>query len=335
MLRKSLWFSLTFVIMAVLAFASVSAKPKKKRRPERISNPPTLSLVADPTVVKICADETSRIRLTATARSADGGPLRYRWTTNGGRLRGEGANPTWDLTGVQPGAYQAVVEVDNGRELDCVAFSSVSVVVTDCPPPPPPPPPPPVCPTVNVSCPEVATENASVTFTATISGGSSAIRPSYNWTVSAGRIASGQGTPSITVDTTGLAGQTIRASLDVSGYGMPCPASCAVSIPIQNKPRKFDEFYDIARNDEKARLDNYAIQLQSEPGSQGYIIVYPAQKAGPNQAQARAKRISVYLINSRGIDASRFTITMGPAREGWLFELWIVPEGARPPTPMR
>src|SRR2546430_7992325 len=82
MLRKSLWFSLTFVIMAVLAFASVSAKPKKKRRPERISNPPTLSLTADPTVVKVCADETSRIRLTATARSADGGPLRYRWTTN-------------------------------------------------------------------------------------------------------------------------------------------------------------------------------------------------------------------------------------------------------------
>src|SRR5207253_10413865 len=209
MLRKSLWFSFTFVIMAVLAFAPVNAKPKKKRRPERISNPPTLSLAADPTVVKLCADERSRIRLIATARSADGGPLRYRWTTNGGRLRGEGANPTWDLTGVQPGAYQAVVEVDNGRELDCVAFSSVSVVVTDCPPPPPPPPPPPLCPTVTVSCPEVATENASVTFTATISGGTSDIRPSYNGTVSAGRIASGQRTPSFTVATRASDGQTV------------------------------------------------------------------------------------------------------------------------------
>src|SRR5207244_6076821 len=202
MMRKSLGFSLTFFIMTVLAFTSVNAKPKKKRRPERISNPPTLSLAADATVVKACADESSRIRLSATARSADGGPLRYRWTTNGGRLRGEGANPTWDITGVQPGAYQAVVEVDNGRALDCVAFSSVSVVVTDCPPPPPPPPPPVVCPTVSVSCPEVATENASVTFTATISGGSSAIRPGYNWTVSAGRITRGQGTLGIPVDTT-------------------------------------------------------------------------------------------------------------------------------------
>ena len=94
-----------------------------------------------------------------------------------------------------------------------------------------------------------------MTFTATISGGSPNVSLGYNWTISAGRITSGQGTPSITVDTTGLAGQTVRASLDISGFGTPCPASCAVSIPIVNKPRKFDEYYDIARNDEKARLD--------------------------------------------------------------------------------
>jgi hypothetical protein len=108
-----------------------------------------------------------------------------------------------------------------------------------------------------------------------------------------------------------------------------------VSIPIMNKPRKFDEYYDIARNDEKARLDNYAIQLQSEPGSQGYVIVYPSRRAKPNDAQARAQRISDYLVNSRGIDSHRVVIIMGPPREDWLFELWVVPEGAPPPTPNR
>ena len=102
-----------------------------------------------------------------------------------------------------------------------------------------------------------------------------------------------------------------------------------------NKPRKFDEYYDIARNDEKARLDNYAIQLQGEPGSHGYIFVYPSSKARANEAQARARRISDYLVNSRGIDASRFTLTIAAAREDWLFELWIVPAGATPPTPSR
>ena len=116
---------------------------------------------------------------------------------------------------------------------------------------------------------------------------------------------------------------------------MPCPASCSVSIPIVIKPRKFDEYYDIARNDEKARLDNYAIQLQSEPGSQGYVIIYPSRRAKPIDAQARAKRISDYLVTARGIDPSRFTITMGPARDTWSVELWVVPAGATPPTPER
>jgi hypothetical protein len=329
--RRSFLFGLVLVlVMVVFVFGSVDAKPKKRRRYERVSGPPTLSLASDSTTVRAC--DNARVQLIATASSPEGRPLRYKWTTNGGKLSGQGANTTWDLAGAQPGVYQAVVEVDDGRDRDCVAFSSASIVITDCPPPPPPPP---VCPNVSISCPDSITENAPVTFTATINGGSGSVRPSYNWNVSAGRIISGQGTPSITVETGGLAGQTIRASLDVGGYGMPCPASCAVSVPIVVKPHKFDEYYDIARNDEKARLDNYAIQLQSEPGTQGYIIVYPSRRARANEAQARAKRISDYLVNSRGIDPSRFTVTMGPQREDWLFELWIVPQGAPPPVPSR
>jgi hypothetical protein len=331
MLRKTFWFGLVLAVVAGV-MASSPAQAQRRARRERASGPPTLSMSAEPNVIRGCADDSARVHLVANASSPSGLPLRYKWTTNGGRLTGAGATMTWDLAGAQPGVYQAVVDVDDGEDPNCVAFASVAVVVTDCPPPPPPPP---SCPTVTVSCPDSATQDAPVTFTADISGGSADVRPGYNWTVSAGRIISGQGTTSITVDTSGLAGQTIRATLDVSGYGMPCPASCTVSIPIEIKPRKFDEYYDIARNDEKARLDNYAIQLQSEPGSQGYIIIYPSRSAKSSEAQNRATRISDYLINSRGIDASRFTITMGAARENWLFELWIVPPGAQPPVPLR
>lgn len=331
MLRKTFWFGLVFAVVAG-AMATTSAQAQKSTPKGRASGPPTLSMSANPGVVRGCGDDSSRVQLVANASSPSGLPLRYKWTTNGGRLTGTGATMTWDLAGAQPGVYQAIVEVDDGADINCVAFSSVAVVVTNCPPPPPPPP---SCPTVTVSCPDSATQDAPVTFTADVSGGSSDVRPGYNWTVSAGRIMTGQGTTSITVDTEGLAGQTIRATLDVSGYGMPCPASCTVSIPIEIKPRKFDEYYDIARNDEKARLDNYAIQLQSEPGAQGYIIVYPSRSAKSSEAQNRATRISDYLTNSRGIDASRYTITMGAARENWLFELWIVPQGAQPPQPQR
>jgi hypothetical protein len=329
MSRKSLWLGLVLAIFAAAMLTlPASAKPKKKKV-ERRSGPPTISLMAEPGVIKACADE-ARVQLTTNGRS-ETGRLRYRWSVNGGRLRGDGPNPMWDLGGVAPGVYQAIVDVDDG-DVNCVAFSSISVVVLDCPPPPPERP---VCPSVSVSCPEAATENAPVTFTANLSGGTAGITPTYNWTISAGRIISGQGTPSITVDTTGLAGQTVRATVDIGGFGMPCPASCAVAIPIMNKPHKFDEYYDIARNDEKARLDNYAIELQQQPGSQGYVIVYPSRKAGGSAAQARAQRIVDYLVNTRGLDSHRVVTIMGPAREDWLFELWVVPEGAPPPVPQR
>jgi hypothetical protein len=335
MSRKRLWFGLVFaMVIGMLVFASADAKPKKKKygdRDRRVSGAPSLSLTAEPSLIKACNDESARVHLVASARSADGAPLRYKWTTQGGRRSGEGANAIWDLSGAAPGVYQAWVEVDDGRDLNCVAFSSVSIVVTDCPPIIQPP----VCPNVTVSCPEAGSENAPVTFTANVSGGTPNIRPGYNWSVSAGQILTGQGTPSITVDTAGLSGQTVRASVDITGFGTPCPATCAVAIPIINKPHKFDEYYDIARNDEKARLDNFAIQLNSEPGSQGYAIVYGSRRAKPGEAQARAQRISDYLVNTRGIDSHRVVVILGPQREGWLVELWVVPEGTPPPTPIR
>ena len=326
--RKTLLIGTAAVFLIGLLAGASSAQPRMR---DRVGGAPTLSLTSDPAVIRNCEGDTTTVRLAARARSGSGNDLRYKWSANGGRISGNGADVVWNLAGAAPGVYQAVVDVDEG-DPNCAAFASVAVVVTECPPVPPPPP---SCPTVTVSCPDSASENAPVTFTASLSGGSTNVTPTYNWTISAGRIISGQGTTSISVDTAGLAGQTIRATFDVDGYGTPCPASCSVSLPIDVRARKFDEYFDIARNDEKARLDNYGIQLQNEPGAQGYIIVYPAAKAKSNEAQERATRISDYLINSRGIDPSRFTITMGRARENWMIELWIVPQGAPPPVPQR
>jgi hypothetical protein len=327
--RKSLFSVLVLAIAAAaLIFGSTEGlAKKKKKKDDRRYGPPSLSLAANPTVLRSC--ENTKVQLVATARSAEGGALRYKWSTNGGNLSGDGANTTWDLSGARPGVYQAVVEVDNGRDLDCIAFSTATVVIIDCPPPPTPPV---VCPTVSVSCPDAPAEGQPVTFTATVSGGSANVTPSYNWTVSAGRITSGQGTPSITVDINGLAGQTIRANLDVGGYNTPCPASCATSVQIPNNPRKFDVYPDIAFNDEKARLDNFAIQLQSEPTAKGYIIVHPSRSARPGVAQRRAQRAADYLINTRGLDRSRVVTSVEAPADEWVFELWIVPEGAHLPT---
>jgi len=332
MSRKSLWLVLILAVVAagLSLQPATKAQKQKQQKYQTSAGPPSLALNVEPNVVKACEGAT-QVQLTANAKSPDGSPLRYRWQVNGGQIKGDGPTPTWDLTGLQPGTYRANIEVDDGKDINCIAFSSIPIVVLDCPPPPP------VCPTINISCPESVKEGEMATFSTAITGGrpTPGSTPTYDWTVTCGKIMNGQGTNSISVDTTGCSGQTITANVNLTGYGVPCPATCSVAVPIMNKPRKFDEYYDIARNDEKARLDNYAIQLQQEPGSQGYVFVYPSRKAGPSAAQARAQRIIDYLVTTRGIDSHRLVVTMGPAREEWLTELWVVPEGAPPPQPQR
>jgi len=93
---------------------------------------------------------------------------------------------------------------------------------------------------------------------------------------------------------------------------------------------KFDEYGNIRFNDEKARLDNYAIQLQNQPGSTATIIAYGSCEG---EAQTRADRAKDYLVNTRGIEAGRITTVDGGCRSDLTVQLWIVPSGADAPVP--
>jgi hypothetical protein len=120
----------------------------------------------------------------------------------------------------------------------------------------------------------------------------------------------------------------------MGGYPMDCSDTCVVQFPVPPvECRKFDEFPDIARNDEKARLDNYAIELQNDPTSTAYVIVYPGQRGRPTDVQKHTARVVDYLINSRGIDGRRIVTLVGPTRPELMVELWTCPQGGRPPTP--
>ncbi|HZT58733.1 MAG TPA: hypothetical protein VFA21_08930, partial [Pyrinomonadaceae bacterium] len=171
-------------------------------------------------------------------------------------------------------------------------------------------------------------------FTASVSGGDTSVTPTYNWTVSAGTITSGQGTSTITVDTTGTGGQTITATVTVGGYNRDCnvTASCSTAIKQPVLARKVDEYGNIRFNDEKARLDNFAIELQNDPTSQGYLICYGGRRGRAGEAQRRCDRAKDYLVTTRGIDASRIVTVDGGYKEDLTVELWVVPSGATPPT---
>ena len=275
--------------------------------------------------VESCVPSASKeVQLTANATDPDNDTLLYTWSVTGGRISGEGRAVNWDLSGVNPGTYTATVQVNDGNQHTADASSAVTVAVCECAPPP--------CPNISVSCPGDVEQGAPITFTASVSGGAPDLAPTYNWSVSAGTISSGQGTSTITVDTAGIGGQSVTATVDIGGVHESCTksASCTTSVktPPPN-PTRFDEYGNIRFNDEKARLDNYAIQLQNTAGSQGVIIAYGSCEG---EGQTRADRAKNYLVNTRGIEATRITTIDGGCRSDLSVELWVVPTGATPPT---
>ncbi|HZI49258.1 MAG TPA: hypothetical protein VFD75_15795, partial [Pyrinomonadaceae bacterium] len=271
------------------------------------------------------ATVTNSVGLTTTATDPDGDTLLYTYSVTGGRVTGEGATVTWDLSGLAPGTYTASVEVDDG--CGCISFSSTTVTIANCSDCVPNL----VCPTVSVTCTDSVDEGQPITFTAAFTQGTPIVSETYNWTVSAGTISSGQGTKSITVDTKGLGGQSVTATVEIGGVDPTCnrTASCTTPVKPVAVARKFDEYGNIRFNDEKARLDNFAIALQNEPTSQGYILGYGSCD---EEGQKRAQRAKDYLVNTRGIDAGRIMVVDGGCMPELKVELWIVPSGATAPA---
>jgi hypothetical protein len=315
---------LALLALVILAPAAVAKKKKKPVQTEPAAYvAPTVRLNASPTVVTACAGEPAQIRL--DARTTDLSNVKYRWTASAGRIDGDGPTPNWDLSGLKPGVYKASVEAYNGVTEECLTFASTAVVVKCMPI---------YCPSITITCPDTVEIGQPITFSANVAGGSDSVRKTYQWTVSAGTITSGEGTPTITVDTKGLAGQSVVATLVMAGYaGKDCSTSCPVQIP--NEPpvcKKFDEFRSIHFNDEKARLDNYGVALQNDPTSVGYVVIYPGQRAKAGELQKHTNRVLDYMVNTRGIDKGRIVPIIGSARDELYLELWVCPQGAKPPN---
>jgi PEGA domain-containing protein len=193
---------------------------------------------------------------------------------------------------------------------------------------------------VNVSAPTSVSEGDLITFSSDVAyGGTSPLN--YTWTVSPAeaKIVSGAGTPTITVDSTELGGRTVTAILVVDdGSGdAACRqrAQAATNVVLRPKPplncRPFDQFTSVAFDDDKARFDNLAIELQNAPDDQAYIIIYAGSRSRPGQADRLGQRTMDYLVRERGLDSRRLTIINGGYRETDSFEIWLCPPGAQPP----
>jgi hypothetical protein len=275
-----------------------------------------------------CPDGTT-INIGTSVDNPGNEVLTYQHTVSAGRIVGQGANVTWDLSGVRPGTYTITSAVDNGCGY-CGKTVTETIVVEECACKD-------ACSCVNlgVSGGGVVNPGDNMYFTANASGGTCADL-NYSWSVSNGRITSGQGTASITVETTNaMEGQNVTATVQISGSCL-CPtcnttASETGSVTTRPKFSEFDNFGKLPDDDVKARIDNLYIYLGNNPNHQGYIINYGTDR----EIAAREKQIQK-AISFRNYDASRLTIVRGgpnPNGAGVWTKVFTVPPGADNPTP--
>jgi hypothetical protein len=95
--------------------------------------------------------------------------------------------------------------------------------------------------------------------------------------------------------------------------------------------RKIDEVSNFNWEDLMARLDFYAIQLQNEPASSGYIIVYDGRRSRRGEVQGWMQCIKNYMVERRGLDSNRIMIANGGYRGNRTVEMWLVPPADRQP----
>ncbi len=192
------------------------------------------------------------------------------------------------------------------------------------------------CPEIKVSCPDTVSPGEEVEFNAAVDAAAAAVKFTYKWELSAGSITAGQGAPTIKADTTGLSGgQTVTATVEVAGLAAGCErkASCTTALPTAIIGCRLDEYGNIAFDDEKARLDNFAIELQNDPTAEGYVTCYGGRRGYEGEARRRCERAKDYVATVRGIEAARIVTVDGGFREDLTVRLVIVPAGADAPPP--
>jgi hypothetical protein len=218
MLPRKIWF----ITFSLLFFYSCPKSSKQRPMVALTASHTTVTRPCPSGPAPGCSSTSALVQLSAIARNFSRDTLLYTYTTTGGRITGDGQNVIWDLSGVQDGTYTATVEVEVDRNNRASASITVQVTSCQCLP---------GCPGIDISClTNSVPQGTPATASVSVSGRPG--HPSYHWTVSPGTITSGQGTPSITINTNGLAGQNVTATVEIGGAPPECQRTTTCSFSV-------------------------------------------------------------------------------------------------------
>lgn len=239
----------------------------------------------------------------------------YTWTSDAGPV--SGTSNVASVSSNNPGTYTVKGHVSQGNKPGQMADCSAQFTVTPFSPP-----------TVGCAA-NPSTVNVGEPSTITANGLSPQNRPlTYSYSATAGSISGN--TSTATLMTTGVAPGTITVTCNVvddKGQTASQMTTVTVAAPQQTVTApstkslctiSFDR--DAKRptrvdNEAKACLDDITLSAQQDPTSKLAIIgnADPSEKDAMHKAAERAVDEKAYLVNDKGVDASRITVYTGSA----------------------
>jgi|SRR5215213_3689291 len=96
-----------------------------------------------------------------------------------------------------------------------------------------------------------------------------------------------------------------------------------------------DKFGNVPTDNERARLDNLAVELLQQVDLKAAIIFYAAScdSAETEYARNRADKARRYMISKRGVHPERVSVINGGNRGEFMMELYLIPARAPSPSP--
>lgn len=158
----------------------------------------------------------------------------------------------------------------------------------------------------------------------------------YEWTVTAGKIDQGQGTPHLYLITNNAdGGKELKVKVRVIGLPAGCSDTAELvygELQFEGDAVPFDEWGRIPVRLELERLDLVAATWKQNPSNYFYFIIYRATGETAASEAARIKRIRTYLAAKKKVPANRVIFVSGvPDRHRTL--VYMIPPGADKPIP--
>jgi len=79
----------------------------------------------------MACDDKMTVQVTTTAVDPEKDVVMYHYTVSGGRIVGQGANVSWNLTGIAPGTYTITAGVDDGCGI-CGQTQTRTITIKNC-----------------------------------------------------------------------------------------------------------------------------------------------------------------------------------------------------------